>query len=123
MNSEKINSLNVSDSWKDKFRNIESAEPISLSPLPNFKYPKKLNFWTKLNTLAFLFNFIYYAIKGMWKKGLVLFGINVLVVIILSIIAPQFTGMAWIVPAVLAQQMANTDFYRFKVLDEGNFWW
>jgi len=34
---EKINSLDVSDNWKFKFRTITEAEPISLGLIPKFK--------------------------------------------------------------------------------------
>lgn len=120
---DKINSLNVNDSWKRKFSTICRAKPISFGFIPKFENPKELNFSAKFNFLAFFFSVIYYAIKGMWKKALSILGLNIILVIIVSMINPNFAQFVTYGIAGLAAGMANNDFYRFKVLDEGNFWW
>ena len=123
MNEDKINSLDISDSWKTKLLTIDRAKPINLGLVPKFENQKELNFGVKFNFLAFFFSIIYYAIKGMWKKAIAILGLNIVLVIIVSMINPNFAQFVGFGIAGLAAGMANNDFYRFKVLDEGNFWW
>ena len=59
----------------------------------------------------------------MWKKAIAILGLNIILVIIVSMINPNFAQFVGFGIAGLATGMANNDFYRFKVLDEGNFWW
>jgi len=59
----------------------------------------------------------------MWKKALVLLGINIILSLIIFMINPDLVQLVGFAIAGLAAGMANNDFYRFKVLDEGNFWW
>jgi len=120
---DKINSLDVSDSWKAKFLTIARAKPINFGFIPKFENPKELKFSAKFNFLSFFFNVIYYAIKGMWKKALAILGLNIVLIVIVSMINPNFAQFVSYGVAGLAAGMANNDFYRFKVLDEGNFWW
>ncbi len=123
MYQEKINNLDVSEKWKSKFLTIDRAKPIVLGLVPRFENPKELNFSAKFNFVAFFFNIIYYAIKGMWKKAIVILGINILLSIIVAMINPNLVQLVGFGIAGLSAGMANNDFYRFKVLDEGNFWW
>lgn len=123
MNEEKINNLSISDKWKNRFLTINRAKPISLGLIPKFENPKELNFSAKFNFLAFFFNIIYYAIKGMWKKAIVILGINIILALIVAMLNPNLVQLVSFAIAGLSAGMANNDFYRFKVLDEGNFWW
>jgi len=120
---DKINNLDVSDRWKAKFLTIAKAKPISFGLIPKFENPKELNFSAKFNFLAFFFSWLYYAIKGMWKKALTLAGLNIILGIVVIMINPKFAQFVAYGISGLAAGMANYDFYRFKVLDEGNFWW
>ena len=120
---DKINNLDVSDRWKAKFLTIAKAKPISFGLIPKFENPKELNFSAKFNFLAFFFGVFYYAIKGMWKKALTFVGLAIILSIVVMIINPKFDQFVNLFIPVLAGWMANNDFYRFKVLDEGNFWW
>ncbi len=122
-NEDKINSLDISDNWKTKLLTIDRAKPISFGLMPKFENPKELNFSAKFNFLAFFFSIIYYVIKGMWKKALAILGLNIVLVIVVSMINPNLAQFVSYGIAGLAASMANNDFYRFKVLDEGNFWW
>lgn len=51
---------------------------------------KQLSFWERgrlnFNILAFLFGPIYFAIKGMWRKGLTTLGVSFAVIIVLSLL-------------------------------------
>jgi len=120
INEDKINSLDVSDKWKAKFLAINKAKPINSGWLPKFEDSK---FRPKFNFLAFFFGAIYYVIKGMWKKALAILGLGIVLTVIVSMINPKFAQFVGFGIAGLVAMMANYDFYRFKVLDEGNFWW
>lgn len=80
--------------------------------------------WATYSVWAFFFNFIYYFVKGMWQKGLVLLAISLLIQIIVAalhlpsgyaLVTSNFVGL-------LAMQSAYYDLYRSKVLKE-TFWW
>jgi len=123
MCEEKINELDVNDSWKKKFLTICEAKPISLGFIPKFENSKELNYGAKMNFLAFFFGPIYYMIKGMWKKGLVVFGLSIVLMVVIAMINPNLVQFVGYGIGALCITMANNDFYRFKVLNEGNFWW
>ncbi len=123
MNEEKINNLDVSDKWKNRFLAIARAKPINFGLVPKFENQKELNFSTNFNFLALFFTIFYYIAKGMWKKGISIFVINFILLLIFEMIAPTWSIFVTCGIAGLCAGMANFDFYRFKVLDEGNFWW
>lgn len=127
-NIQSIDELQVSFSWKEKFKAIATTEPKGDIPAPKFnnmaKY-KALPFFTKYNLWAFFFSWLYYFLKGMPKKGMIIFALTIVLqfigenlnsggefLIILSILLPAAVGFA----------QANVDYYRKMVLNE-NFWW
>jgi hypothetical protein len=107
--------------WAKRFSEIAKAQPKRLGLRPEFENPKALSGGVKFNFWAFFFSSIYYLIKGMWRKALVLIGINLLLVIGLSLFDPALANLAAIVVGALAATMANFDYYRKKVLHE-TFW-
>ncbi|WP_339525515.1 DUF2628 domain-containing protein [Pseudomonas sp. EA_35y_Pfl2_R111] len=123
---EQIAALPISDKWKQRFSAIHHAGGIKMpkfKELPAEERRKAFNF----NFLAFFFGPIYYAIKGMWKKGLALFLVCAVVVIILGI-GLDYLGYSKIanalgygVGAVFAAR-ANIDYYK-KILLNDNGWW
>lgn len=122
---EKIDSLAVSDDWKSKFRMLaEVGQPITYSMMLR-KEPayKQLPFGMKFNFLAFFFGIFYYLIKGMWKKGLTIIGIAILMSIVITILFGETAGniASIIVPAGLYASFASFDYYRTMVLGE-DFW-
>lgn len=119
--SQTIDNLDVSEKWKTKFKQIHAAKPISLGIAPKFENPKELKFRDKFNFLA-VFNIIYYAIKGMWKKAIVLFVANCILMAIISLVNPAYAQLPGYAIIGLCMGMANNDFYRLKVLKE-DFWW
>lgn len=83
-----------------------------------------------MNFFAFFFGIIYFLILGLWKKGLVMFGITIALALILSIIdamtgysMPQgvFTGLGVGISAIWAS-IANYAYYlkETKGLDSWN---
>ncbi|CUV65891.1 conserved membrane hypothetical protein [Sulfurovum sp. enrichment culture clone C5] len=92
--------------FKDAFKPLPFGERVTIG----------MNFW------AFFFSFIYFFIKGMWKKGLVLLGIFVLLSIIASIVGSQglATGLR-IAFGMLAGIIANYSFYQKEILGEDDY--
>ena len=120
-----IDALEVSDKWKEKFRAIALAGGPSLpdlKKLPRHKRRKAFSF----NVLAFLFGPIYYIAKGMWKKGLAIFFIALVLIVVLGVILDYFglgkvaDLLGYAVSAVYALR-ANIDYYKKMVLRD-NGW-
>lgn len=121
-----IAALPISEKWKVRFSAIHHAGGVKM---PRFKERpaaerrKAFSF----NFLAFFFGPIYYACKGMWKKGLALFVVCAAVVILLGI-GLDYLGYGRIanalgygISAVFATR-ANLDYYK-KMLLNDNGWW
>ena len=101
VSDEQIAALPISDKWKQRFSAIHHAGGIKMpkfKELPAEERRKAFSF----NFLAFFFGPIYYATKGMWKKGLALF-------------------LGYGISAVFATR-ANIDYYK-KMLLNDNGWW
>lgn len=123
---EQIAALPVSDKWKQRFSAMHRAGGTRmprLKELPPAERRKAFSF----NFLAFFFGPIYYAIKGMWKKGLALFVACAAAVIIVGIGLDHLgygtvaDGLRYGVAAVFAVR-ANIDYYK-KMLLNDNGWW
>ncbi len=80
-----IEQLDVSESWKKRFHLIEKAGGEKLTRFKELSFGEK--FSINFNILAFLFGFIYFLIKGLWKPALLYF----IAVLILSLVE-VFTG-------------------------------
>lgn len=82
---------------------------------------------SSFNTFALLFGPLYYIEKGMWKKGIALFVVCLIAVILLKIVLNMFgfakTGnlMGYGISAVFAVR-ANIDYYKMMVLGEKGWW-
>ncbi len=122
----------VNNTWLRKLQEIHNAGIVSI------KYgllatQQKLRAFTRFNVWAFLFTWIYYLVKGMWKKGLVILlgGIVYIVAdlllssVVASIISESagemFARIMGLFYPLLVAHMAAGDYYRFKVLKE-DFW-
>lgn len=121
-----IDRLPVSEAWKKRFRAMQKAGGPSM---PNLKsMPKEERKGVSMfNGFAFLFGPIYYAVKGMWRKGIVLFLICVVVVLILELALAKMgfgklgSAVTFGTAAVYATR-ANIDYYKKMVLGD-NGWW
>ncbi|MBU1329731.1 MAG: DUF2628 domain-containing protein [Gammaproteobacteria bacterium] len=126
VSDEQIAALPISDKWKQRFSAIHHAGGVKLpkfKELPKAERRKAFSF----NVLAFFFGPIYYAIKGMWKKGLALFVVCAAVVIPLGF-GLDYLGYGTIanalgygISAIFASR-ANIDYYK-KMLLNDNGWW
>lgn len=124
-----IETLDVSEGWKVKFKNIQRAKPSSFGLIPKFEETDKtlIKNAMKLNILAFIFGPFYYILKGLWKKAislfLVLFVTGMILEILWNIIFDSNMPIyIYFGINVIWGLNANIDFYRKKVLNE-NFWW
>jgi hypothetical protein len=117
-----IDELNVSDKWKQRFHSIRKAGPLVGGSYQNIKAlsvqeQRAIGF----NILAFLFGVLYYLVKGMPRKGLMLVGFGWLfsaaVTILESILgfaAPN--ALYWIPIGAVAAVLANRDYYQKMVM-------
>ncbi|WP_394787839.1 DUF2628 domain-containing protein [Rhodoferax sp.] len=109
----------LSENWQRRFALLEKAGGPKLPKLGDLPFKERLalifNIW------AFLLGPVYYAAKGMWKKGLVLFGICVVLAAIVSAfgISTQFVGFF---AAGLYSRRSSCDYYKKVVLGD-NGWW
>lgn len=121
-----IDSLPVSDKWKQRFKGIKKAGGPAM---PHFKQMSKEDRKQVglFNVLAFLFGPIYYIAKGMWKRALSLFFACFVVLFGLAIIL-EWAGMGAIArflgygAAAVFAVRANIDYYKKMVLND-NGWW
>ncbi len=120
-----IDSLPVSDTWKNKFYLIEKAGGVKMTAFKSLSFGERMKF--SFNILAFLFGPIYYAVKGMWKKGLLMFVVGVVAIVVLSMVMELMglgrmaNALGYGVSAVFAMR-ANIDYYKKMVLGD-NGWW
>ena len=116
-----IDSLDVSESWKRKFHVMDDLNSIK-DPKEKKAYFKSLSWGERFgqsNILAFLFSWIYFFIKGMWKPGLTYLGIYAVMLIallVLNIESDSIYRAAGIGYGVLAMTRANVLYYTKKVL-------
>lgn len=122
----------VNNTWLRKLQEIHNAGIISIK-FGMLATRQKLRAFTRFNVWAFLFTWIYYLIKGMWKKGLVILlgGIVYIVAdLLLSFVVgaiisesagEMFARIMGLLYPLLVAHMAAGDYYRFKVLKE-DFW-
>ncbi|MDD5358721.1 MAG: DUF2628 domain-containing protein [Sulfurovaceae bacterium] len=102
----KQNGAPNTQTFKDAFKQLTFGERITIG----------MNFW------AFFFSFIYFFIKGMWKKGLVLLGIFVVLSIIASLLGSHSAATGFrIAFGMLAGMIANYSFYQKEILGEDDY--
>ncbi|MBC7956330.1 MAG: DUF2628 domain-containing protein [Cytophagales bacterium] len=120
-----IDGLLVSDGWKRKFRLIQKAGGPKQTQFKSLTAGERMKI--SFNILAFLFGPIYYIVKGMWKKGLALFGACFVVLVVLSVLL-ELAGLGKVANALgygaaaLFAVRANIDYYKKMVLGD-NGWW
>ena len=64
-----ISSLPIFESWKVKFHLLEKAGGVKLSKFKELSFSERMK--VNFNLIAFFLGPIYYAVKGMWKKGII----------------------------------------------------
>ncbi|KLK90698.1 hypothetical protein AA309_24100 [Microvirga vignae] len=116
-----IDVLNVSETWKKRFRIIEKAGNIGAFGYRNgSQLDLSERFSVGFSVLAFFFGPFYYFFKGMHQKGFVLLGsgflfsfVFALVEILINKTLPPF--LYYIPTAALCASLASYDYYMFKV--------
>lgn len=122
-----IDTLPVSETFRKRFHLIKENYKGKRFGLPYYeklslRERRKLDNWW-----AFFFSIIYYLIKGMWRKAIVLFAIQLVLVLFVSFLVPfayqelSFKIVCAIVP-IIACCNANYDLYRKYVLKQ-TYWW
>jgi hypothetical protein len=117
--------LPVSESWKRKFRLIEKAGGARQPRFKSLAYGERVAIG--FNVLGFLFGPIYYACKGMWRKGIALLAACVAAVSVLSVLLElaglgRFADTLGYGTAAVFAVRANIDYYKKWVLQD-NGWW
>jgi hypothetical protein len=122
-----IDSLNISERWKARFRLMLKAGAPGFANLKNLPPEERRRASFGFNVLAFLFGPLYYVAKGMWRKGLTLFvacfAATLVAELVLTVLGFQRFGkfLTYGVAAVFAVR-ANVDYYKKMVLGD-NGWW
>lgn len=122
--NKKYEELNVSESWKNKFRILEKAGEFKGISYENHKSlsaseRRKIGF----NIWAFVFTSFYYFSKKMHYKGAFILGAGFLFSTLLTVIELTIgTGIPsiiyWIPPAAIAASIANYDYFKFITKNE-----
>jgi len=126
-NSEKNSSgqnENLSAFWKEKFKTLDKIPNQRMRFTPDlegltFKERLKVAF----NIWAFIFGPIYYFLKKLWVKGLLLFSFQLFYILFLDLFT-MISGQSlsihiyWAPPAAMYAIMANVDYYKYKTLNE-----
>ena len=120
-----ILNLPVSDSWKAKFFLLEKAGGVRMTGIKGLSFSERMKI--TFNLLAFLFGPIYYVFKGMWKKGLAIFGASLVLVVLIGFLLElaglgRFANALGYGAAAFYAIRANIDYYKKMVLKQ-NGWW
>lgn len=109
--------LDVSESWKRRFRLIEKAGGAKLPDqrtalTSGERLSVNFNFW------GFLFGAIYYVVKGLWRPALGYLGVAILVSLVLAALGFRHNTSPGIAFGMIMGMRANLLYYQLKVLDE-----
>ncbi|MGJ0394342.1 MAG: DUF2628 domain-containing protein [Methylocystis sp.] len=114
--------IDVSPSWREKFKLIEVAGPLTIFGYKNgSRLTLAERFKISFNIFGFLFGPIYYFYLGMHKKGFVIVGAicaSALALFFIEYLTGINTIYATNAIAGVTGFMANYDYYRFKTKNE-----
>lgn len=120
----KYEDLEISESWKEKFRVLEKAGKIKGVTYENNKLlsaseRRKIGF----NIWALIFTYFYYFSKKMHYKGAFILGAGFLFAVFLMLIETAIgikipSVVYWAVPAVIVASIANYDYFKFMTKNE-----
>jgi hypothetical protein len=112
--------------WQQRFAFYYAHGPVSSTPQAKEAYralPFGARFRLVSNVLAFLFGPFYFFVKGMWRKGLVLLGLAV--VIAVAIVGLQLPALVERAGSVVVPAMAMTTAnyaYYLQVMQRSRSW-
>lgn len=115
--SDSIAGLDVSNSWKRRFRLIEKAGGPDLSRLRDLRPRERMS--AGFNVLAFFFGPIYYLIKGLWRQAVVYLVCTVALGVLFELMGfGQFARAVGYGFAAVYAMRANVSYYRKVVLGD-----
>lgn len=112
-----ISHLEVSETWKRKFRLIEKSGGPDLPHFRDLQFGER--FSLNFNVLAFILGPFYYLAKGLWRQAILYFIFAVALVLLLEAMGlGKFSrGIGYGFGAVYALR-ANISYYKKVVLGE-----
>ena len=109
--------LNVSESWKRKFRLIDKAGGPDLPNFRNLSFGERLS--VNFNILAFLFGPFYYLVKGLWRQAILYFIFAVILIALLETMGlGRFSRSVGSGFAAMYSFRANISYYKKAVLGD-----
>lgn len=131
-NSTNIDNLDVSDVWKTRFRAFhEHGKPQSSwygykfnsnNPVLAIKGGSVFNKENYVSWCAFMFCALWYFVKGMWKKGIVLGVLSIILGTIGEKIGGPFIYAGYAVVGTIAAYSGSYDYYKLKILKQTSWW-
>lgn len=110
--------LEVSDSWKRRFRLIEKAGGVKL-PDQRTALTSRERLSVNFNAWGFLFGIFYFLAKGLWRPAVGYLGVAIAISVVLQALGVRhLTGVGTGFGVVLGMR-ANLLYYQLKVLDQG----
>lgn len=115
--TDEIAELDVSETWKEKFRLIEKAGGPTLPNFNSLPFGERLK--ANFNILAFLLGPIYFIAKGLWRQGVLYFVMAIVLIFILEIagLGKYGNGIGYGFAAIYAVR-ANVCYYKKVVLGD-----
>ena len=116
----------MSPAWQKRFDFFNAYGLPNSTPESKAAY-QALSFLDRLkltsNILAFLFGPIYFFVKGMWRKGLTLFGIFVAVEVVLVVLNVSDTLVRAIGFGLAAMAMTTANYAYYLHVVRGSQSW
>ncbi|MDI9238254.1 DUF2628 domain-containing protein [Lysobacter sp. LF1] len=112
-----IADLDVSETWKRRFRLIEKAGGVQMTHFRDLSFGERMSI--NFNVLAFFFGPFYYLIKGMWRPAVAYLLIVFAIVVVLELagLGRLARSVGYGMAAVYSLR-ANITYYRQRVLEE-----
>jgi len=129
-----IDSLAISEGLKKKLHLVHDNFQGTVLGMPSYipkgkTWKERFAISRKVSSLTsvwpFFLSFIYYFVKGMWKKGIILFCITVLGLLLYYTDSEFLVIIGFIlniIPCCISMNCAYYDLYR-KLVKNENFWW
>jgi len=114
---DRISTLDVSETWKRRFRLIEKAGGPKLPDFKALPFGERMSL--NFNFIAFFLGPIYFVAKGLWRQAVVYFAIAIALVFLFEAIGlGRYTRAVGYGFAALYALRANVSYYQKAVHDE-----